>query len=70
MPLAADRFRCPGSRCPDFVREGCRRFVDLKAGVGPETPYADASLEGKRETAESQIYTMTWVCTYKWPLTL
>ena len=45
MTLAADRFRCPGSRCPDFVREGCRRFVDLKAGVGPMTPYADASLK-------------------------
>lgn len=44
MTLAADCFRCPGSHCPDYVRETCRRFVDLRAGVGPRTPYADVSL--------------------------
>ena len=26
------------------VRETCHRFVDLRAGVGPRTPYADVSL--------------------------
>ncbi len=46
MTLAADCFRCPGTWCPDYIRETCRRFVDLKAGVGPRTPYADASTPG------------------------
>ena len=71
MTLAADCFRCPGSRCPDFIRETCRRFVDLKAGVGPGTPYADASLVPD----ESQITLSRpkdWgegPCLHKWPLT-
>lgn len=74
MTLAADCFRCPGSRCPDFVREGCRRFVDLKAGVGPRTPYADVSV-GTVPVAYSKGYLSgvdlsgTWAaCPHKWPL--
>ena len=75
MTLAADCFRCPGTRCPDFIRETCRRFVDLKAGVGPRTPYADVSvgvhrvpcLDGtSRDCDFSKEYR---VCPHKWPLT-
>jgi hypothetical protein len=74
MTLAADCFRCPGSRCPDFVREGCRRFIDLKVGVGPRTPYADVSLGpvavpcGDR-TLSGVDLSGTWAaCPHKWPL--
>ena len=75
MPLATDCFRCPGSRCPDFIRETCRRFVDLRAGVGPGTPYADASvgrhavqcLDGTFRTCDfAGEYA---ACPHKWPLT-
>lgn len=74
MTLAADCFRCPGSRCPDFVRSGCRRFVDLKAGVGPRTPYADVSVgPGAVSCGEGALSGVdlsgTWAaCPHKWPL--
>ena len=80
MTLAADCFRCPGSRCPDFIRETCRRFVDLKAGVGPGTMQNDVSLElvelPGRPMYLDDIQHM-WMprdwsqgpCLHKWPLT-
>ena len=74
MTLAADCFRCPGTRCPDFIRETCRRFVDLKAGVGPRTPYADVSEgPGAVQYGEGTLSGVdllgTWVsCPHKWPL--
>lgn len=69
MTLAADCFRCPGSRCPDSVREGCRRFVDLKAGVGPRTPYMDVSGEALQVVPEKFPELTVSPCFYKWPLT-
>ena len=67
MPLAADCFRCPGTRCPDFIRETCRRFVDLKAGVGPVTPYADVSTAAYAGHPYAHEFKVS-VCFYKWPV--
>ena len=80
MTLAADCFRCSGTRCPDYIRETCRRFVDLKVGVGPGTPYADASLKTVTTYISAQhgdrsyvdTVPMDWSqgpCLHKWPLT-
>lgn len=72
MTLAADCFRCPGSNCPAFIRETCRRFVDLKEGVGPGTPYADASLvpdESQITLSRPKGWSGYGPCPHKWPLT-
>lgn len=44
MTLAADVFRCPGSRCPEEVRQDCRRYMEREVNMGPRTPWCDVHL--------------------------